>query len=594
VSYGPDPDHKHPTTYFRRAFSAGNDVQALFLKVMYDDGFVFYINGHEGGRAGMPSGPITFATPAFGHEAGASYAMYDISSQIPRLRDGELNTLAVEVHQHSPSSSDLVFDAELIAWTSTPASTTTYGGIPRGSYWKLWDRGGDLGTAWRGPGHDDDGWSAGPGPLGHGEPYLATEIGAGPITTYFRETMIIDDPAAVTELLGEVMYDDGFVAYLNGVEIGRAGMPAGTPAASTLASSHEAGQIYEGFDWSAAVPLLVPGPNTLAVEIHQNSPASSDLVFDLSLRVSTGAWHTQPSGTDAALLGVWFLDASRGWVVGDGGTLVRTVDGGATWAPQPSGTSRSLRAIQFVDDLHGWIVGDQGAVLATSDGGETWALRSADVNADFVSLSFITATTGWVATRGSDVYRTRNGGLSWTRMPTGTGGSFHDLHFVDGLHGWLVGSVPVPGDTWAAIYYTADGGVTWIQQWISGRHFSYLFDVEAVGTDTAWAVGQSSLSGVGEVKWFTHDTGATWELAPATDNGVGIFAVDFIDDTTGWGVGFAGSIIRSDDAGATWTVQQEARMHQRPSLYDVHFVDGDVGWAVGEGGAILTTTTGGQ
>ena len=103
------------------------------------------------------------------------------------------------------------------------------------------------------------------------------------ITTYFRGTFTLSNPQAVTGLRGELMYDDGVVVYLNGSEIGRAAMPGGTISSTTLASSHEAGNAYEVFDWTASRNLLVAGSNTIAVEVHQASPSSSDLVFDLAL-----------------------------------------------------------------------------------------------------------------------------------------------------------------------------------------------------------------------------------------------------------------------------------------------------------------------
>ena len=69
VSYGADPANKHPTTYFLRTFTVPRAVRKMYLRVMYDDGFVFYLNGREGGRAHMPSGPVSFSTLALGHEA---------------------------------------------------------------------------------------------------------------------------------------------------------------------------------------------------------------------------------------------------------------------------------------------------------------------------------------------------------------------------------------------------------------------------------------------------------------------------------------------------------------------------------------------
>jgi hypothetical protein len=160
--------------------------------------------------------------------------------------------------------------------------------IARGSVWRYWD-GGSRANAWRGTAYDDSSWDTGAGPLGYGEPYIETTVSYGPdstnrhITTYFRRNFALSNPSAVSALDGEVMYDDGFVVYLNGSEIARAAMPSGTVSSTTLASGHEASNVYQAFDWSAHRDLLVAGTNTIAVEVHQASPSSSDLVFDLAL-----------------------------------------------------------------------------------------------------------------------------------------------------------------------------------------------------------------------------------------------------------------------------------------------------------------------
>ncbi|MBK9037195.1 MAG: hypothetical protein IPL61_39120 [Myxococcales bacterium] len=77
----------------------------------------------------------------------------------------------------------------------------------------------------------------------------------------------------MTALIGEAIYDDGFVAYLNGVELGRASMPAGPITAATLAPGSETGNNDVTLDWTAGKGLLVAGPNVLAVEVHQAAPA---------------------------------------------------------------------------------------------------------------------------------------------------------------------------------------------------------------------------------------------------------------------------------------------------------------------------------
>jgi hypothetical protein len=55
VSYGPDPDFKHITTYFRRNFQVTNapSVTNLIVRLLRDDGAIVYLNGLEVLRSGM-------------------------------------------------------------------------------------------------------------------------------------------------------------------------------------------------------------------------------------------------------------------------------------------------------------------------------------------------------------------------------------------------------------------------------------------------------------------------------------------------------------------------------------------------------------
>ena len=76
-------------------------------------------------------------------------------------------------------------------------------------------------------GFDDSTSSQGPAELGYGEGDEVTPTTTGPnpaspsVTTYFRHEFDIADAAAVTDLTIGVLRDDGFAAYLNGVEVGR-------------------------------------------------------------------------------------------------------------------------------------------------------------------------------------------------------------------------------------------------------------------------------------------------------------------------------------------------------------------------------------
>ncbi len=165
--------------------------------------------------------------------------------------------------------------------------------VPTTSVWKYLDDGSDQGTAWRAPAYNDSAWASGPAQLGYGDGDEATLVGFGPdpnnkfVTTYFRQSFNVANPGAY--LVGQlrVRRDDGVVLYLNGVEIYRNGLPDGDVLYNQFAAN--AGDDGSTF-FSANFPtsLLVAGPNVVAAEIHQATPSSSDISFELELTASSG------------------------------------------------------------------------------------------------------------------------------------------------------------------------------------------------------------------------------------------------------------------------------------------------------------------
>jgi photosystem II stability/assembly factor-like uncharacterized protein len=63
---------------------------------------------------------------------------------------------------------------------------------------------------------------------------------------------------------------------------------------------------------------------------------------------------------------IHFIDANKGWIVGNGGDIWYTNDGGDTWTWQDSGTDLGLFDIHAVDPANAWAVGFNGAILKHS------------------------------------------------------------------------------------------------------------------------------------------------------------------------------------------------------------------------------------
>ncbi len=288
-------------------------------------------------------------------------------------------------------------------------------------------------------------------------------------------------------------------------------------------------------------------------------------------------WVQQASGTTADLLGMSFTDARHGWVSGLAGTILSTRDGGATWNKQSSGTSTPLYGIHFIDAVHGWAVGLQGTVVTTVDGGKTWVKLPVGGRTDgLLGIHFADAEHGWVVGEAGTILTTGDGGRIWSRQASGTMAYLYHVHFADPKHGWAVGE----GGT---IVSTIDGGKTWTKQnsdltsRLIGVHFSDLRHGCAVGGDG--------------VILETSDGGATWSHR-VSGTISSISSVHFADAQHGWAAGDDGVIIQTVDGGKSWTAQSSGP--EGTSLIRVHFADARHGWAVGAAGVILATTDGGK
>jgi hypothetical protein len=240
---------------------------------------------------------------------------------------------------------------------SVPGSVYAQSGalIPIGSEWRYNDKGSDLGSAWREPAFDDHDWKSGKAPLGYGIDGAQTSLSFGKDpsqkypTYYFRTTFDVTDPTVLPNMIMKIRYDDGFVAYLNGREIARGGLPSGGEVSfATLADDHvDKGQrlLFETFNLASQRAMFVAGKNVLAIEVHQHSLVSSDVVLDVSLEPATT--KTAPQVTMGPALGQMRRDSAHVLIASDLPTLA-TIQYGPTAA---FGTEQRVRIEAVVHDF---------------------------------------------------------------------------------------------------------------------------------------------------------------------------------------------------------------------------------------------------
>jgi len=136
-----------PSAYFRTHFNfSGNPTGAVVcLRPVVDDGVVFYLNGVELTRVGMPTGAVTFATLATGRAAAVGTANYEgpFYTCPTNLVVGD-NVLAASAHQFNLTSSDLTFGVEASVLEITPPISISIVLNVDGSVTLTWAGGGSL------------------------------------------------------------------------------------------------------------------------------------------------------------------------------------------------------------------------------------------------------------------------------------------------------------------------------------------------------------------------------------------------------------------------------------------------------------------
>jgi photosystem II stability/assembly factor-like uncharacterized protein len=291
--------------------------------------------------------------------------------------------------------------------------------------------------------------------------------------------------------------------------------------------------------------------------------------------------------TRESLLDLWGLGGEL-VVCGTGGALLRSVDGGATFtalAPPPAGllaVGGTREALVVAGSFGAILVSrDRGAHFAPAAPGTRTLLAGAALSGghlytggdgvvlrDLVSVGAEPAAYGSVATSGNDVYVVASDRL---------------LRATDG--GPFVASAPAPG---ARLLGVAAAGArvvvvgargTFLRSDDRAASFTALPPVTAADLAAAWIAGSGAAVAVGAGGTVVRD-GTVVPTPAHADLGAVWGRGDEL-----WAAGRAGTLLRSPDGGATWslvTVPAEARQ----DLHGGCATAADV-WVVGDAGTIF-------
>jgi len=155
--------------------------------------------------------------------------------------------------------------------------------ITKGDNWKYFLGYSEPNSNWREVDFEDSLWETGESGVGYGDGDDQTQIDQVS-ALYLRKSFTIDDTSQISKIMLNIDFDDGYVAYLNGIEISRAnlGEPAEFIPFTGFADDPTEARLYrnEKLDvhFINDLPEIINnGKNILSIQMHNVNSSSSDL-----------------------------------------------------------------------------------------------------------------------------------------------------------------------------------------------------------------------------------------------------------------------------------------------------------------------------
>ena len=201
-----------------------------------------------------------------------------------------------------------------------------------GANWSYFPGPIEIPSNWNTTDFDDSDWFVGPTGIGYGDDDDITVIDPV-ISLYLRKTFQIENVNEIAHGLLHMDYDDGFVAYLNGVEVVRENMgEAGTEVLpSDFAATNVEANIYRGlkpekFFVENIAEYLQEGQNVLSIQVHNANENLADLTAlpilsfyytnpplpnetsEVTIRIQTDSYPEETSWTLVGVNGTQFFE----------------------------------------------------------------------------------------------------------------------------------------------------------------------------------------------------------------------------------------------------------------------------------------------
>ncbi len=329
---------------------------------------------------------------------------------------------------------------------------------------------------------------------------------------------------------------------------------------------------------------------------------------------------------------IFFLDQNDGFMVNDGGSILRTTDSGETWKIKKHYQRNSLNEIKFIDKNNGFIfsphsfIGDQIDFLYTTDGGTNWEKSNIFLSQalSFLPVSkneLLGSTNDWGTIERLDnffgnwetVYQPHYYFETDVNIPYGNILQFQKFDSKILALGASANAkrAGVLSDSISFILESFDSGVSWDTLWCGlqdvantfyfindstgwmgvehnkiynttdgGKHWQikYADSTSQLGIKSVHTIGNSiyAIDGSGKVI-YSHTSGNSWQFYQLDSTYDNSYKIKFINENRGFIVG--NDIWKTTDGGKSWNRVSKSL---KGNLRKIDFVNENIGMGVGE------------
>ncbi len=173
----------------------------------------------------------------------------------------------------------------------------------------------------------------------------------------------------------------------------------------------------------------------------------------------------------------FFAVDGSGFAVGENGALLSLQNDKRTWKKLALPVRYLMLGGKFTDNLHGLLVGGGGTILFTEDGGLSWnqGKIAGDQKTKLTSVFFVDQKAGWATGEAGKIFFTNTGGKVWLEQVSTVVENLSDIFFVNSEEGFAV------GDGGMILHTTTSGKIWSIEKANSKHKLEKVFFVEKKG-----------------------------------------------------------------------------------------------------------------